>query len=126
MNNFVKGYADDAAMDIVLDDVLLIKPGLNVLPLPCTYTPEEGEVAFVIPRGSTASKGILTMMVAIDPGYKGTINVFAYNTDDHQHVFAAGERAFSIVNLKQGFQRAIPKIAKEGARGDNWKGSSGK
>lgn len=125
MDNFVKGYEDDAGLDIVLDDDLVLCPGLNVVELPCHYTPGEGEVAFIVPRSSTAKKGIFPIMVAIDTGYTGIIHGMIVNADTHSVTFKKGDRAFGIVNLVKGEDRARYIITKQGKRGDNWNGSSG-
>ena len=125
MNNFIKGYADDAALDIVLEDILEIKPGYQTIELPCTYTPGPNEVAFLIARSSTAKQGIFPIPVAIDAGYEGIIHAFVINTTDRRVVFDKGERAFSIVNLVKGQDRAKCTIAKPGKRGSNWNNSSG-
>ena len=62
--NFVRGYQKDAGLDIVLKDILLIKPGFQVINLKVNYTPGPNEVAFLVSRGSTANKGIFPIMVA--------------------------------------------------------------
>lgn len=125
LNKYVRGYKNDAGVDIVLDDYLTIRPGLNVVDLPATYTPGEGEVAFLVPRGSTAMKGIFPIMVAIDTDYKGIIHGFVVNVTDTTHVWKPGERAFGIVNLKLGEDRVKFEVAKQGKRTDNWNNSSG-
>ena len=125
MNKFVKGYADDAAVDIVLDDILEINPGYQTIVLPCKYTPDPNEVAFLLARSSTAKKGIFPIPVAIDTGYEGIIHAFVVNTTDRKQVFMPGERAFSIVNLVKGKDRVQFEVAKQGKRGSNWNNSSG-
>lgn len=126
MDNFVKGYEDDAGLDIVLDDILVLEPGLNNIDLPCHYTPAKGEVAFLVPRSSTAKLGIFPIMVAIDTGYTGIIHGMVINMSDRRQVFDKGDRVFGIVNLLRGEDRATDyKISKPGRRGDNWNASSG-
>lgn len=125
MDKFVRGYADDAGVDIVLDDILEIRPGFNEIELPCHYTPGVGEVAFLVPRGSTARKGIFPIMVAIDTGYEGIIHAFVVSVNDRIQVFDKGDRVFGIVNLKLGQDRVNFEISKQGKRGDNWNNSSG-
>ena len=125
LNNYVRGYKNDAGVDIILNDYLTIRPGLNVVELPAQYTPGEGEVAFLVPRGSTAMKGIFPIMVAIDTDYTGIIHGFVVNVTDQTHVWKPGERAFGIVNLKLGQDRVKFEVAKQGKRTDNWNNSSG-
>lgn len=125
MDKFIKGYAGDAAVDIVLDDILEIVPGYQTIVLPCKFTPGPNEVAFLLARSSTAKKGIFPIPVAIDAGYEGIIHAFVVNTTDRKQVFMPGERAFSIVNLTLGKDRVNYDIAKPGKRGTNWNNSSG-
>ena len=125
MDKFVKGYAEDAAVDIILDDVLEIAPGYQTVVLPCKFTPGPNEVAFLLARSSTAKKGIFPIPVAIDTGYEGIIHAFVVNTTDRKQVFMPGERAFSIVNLALGKDRVKYDVAKPGKRGTNWNNSSG-
>lgn len=125
MNNFIKGYVNDAAVDIVLDEVLELNPGFTTVELPCTFTPLAGEVAFLLARSSTAKKGIFPIPVAIDADYTGIIHAMIYNTTDRKVVFMPGDRAFSIVNLKLGGSRVKSKVAKIGTRYDNWDNSTG-
>jgi dUTPase len=125
--SYQKGYEEDAALDIILNEKIEIKPGFSVIPLKgIYYTPELFEVAFIIPRGSTARNGIMTMMVAIDPGYTGELNAFVFNATNTTHYAEAGSRVFSIVNFEAAQIRAEYIVAKPGeSRGDNKLGSSG-
>lgn len=123
--NFVRGYQKDAGLDIVLKDILLIKPGFQVINLKVNYTPGPNEVAFLVSRGSTANKGIFPIMVAIDTGYEGEITAWVVNASDETRVFLPGDRAFGIVNLKLGEDRADYKVLYTSDRGSNKLGSSG-
>ena len=125
INKYVRGYKNDAGVDIILNDYLTIRPGLNVVDLPAKYTPGEGEVAFLVPRGSTAMKGVFPIMVAIDTDYDGIIHGFVVNVTETTHVWKPGERAFGIVNLKLGQDRVKFEVAKQGKRTNNWNNSSG-
>lgn len=125
MNQFIKGYKRDAAVDIVLDQKLDIEPGFNTIELPAQYTPADGEVAFLLSRGSTAAKGIFPIGVAIDPGYSGKITAWCYNMSGFKHTFNKGDRVFSVVNLKLGEDRVDYAVAKEGERGTKKLASSG-
>lgn len=122
---FTRGYKKDAGVDIILEDILVIRPGFQTIDLKVKYCPGDGEVAFLISRGSTANKGIFPIMVAIDTGYEGTITAWVVNTTNKVQVFNAGDRAFGIVNLKLGEDRVEYTISKEGERGSNKVGSSG-
>lgn len=125
MVSYVKGYKDDAGVDIVLGDVLVIDPGFQRIDLKAKYTPAEGEVAFLVSRGSTANLGIFPIMVAIDTGYTGTLTAWVVNASHTRHVFLPGERVFGVVNFKLGKTRVEHSVAKEGVRHDSKLGSSG-
>lgn len=125
MSQFVKGYKDDAGVDIVLDDVLVIRPGFQRIELKAKYTPAEGEVAFLVSRGSTANLGIFPIMVAIDTGYIGKLTAWVVNATDTTQVFMSGTRAFGIINFKLGETRVDYSVIKPGVRIDNKEGSSG-
>lgn len=126
MNNFIKGYETDAAVDIVMDEDLRLQPGFQTIVLPAQYTPSVGEVAFLIARGSTAAKGIFPIPVAIDAGYTGKITAWIFNASGFFQDFKKGDRIFSIVNLKLGEDKVDYTIAKPNqARGDNKLASSG-
>jgi|LGOV01.1.fsa_nt_gb dUTPase len=126
MNKFLRGYTDDAGVDIVFNTELIIRPGFQKVQLDAKYTPAKGEVAFLVARSSTANKGILPIPVAIDAGYEGKLIAWLFNTSDSNSVvFQKGERAFSIVNFKLGDDRVPFDVKQEGKRGENKLGSSG-
>lgn len=123
---YIKGYEEDAAVDIVVtEEYLSIKPGFQIINLKTKYTPAPGEVAFLLSRGSTANKGIFPIMVAIDANYDGTITAWVVNMTNVTQVFNKDDRVFSIVNLKLGEDRVPFTISKTGKRGNNKLGSSG-
>ena len=123
---YIKGYEEDAAVDIVIaEDYLSIKPGFQIINLKTKYTPAPGEVAFLLSRGSTANKGIFPIMVAIDANYDGTITAWVVNVTNVTQVFSKDDRVFSIVNLKLGEDRVPFTVSKTGKRNNNKLGSSG-
>ena len=125
MSNYVRGYMYDAGVDIVLDKPMVIQPGFNNLELSAKYTPAVGEVAFLVSRSSTATKGIFPIMVAIDADYNGTLSAFVVNATNNTYTFEPGDRVFGIVNLKLGEDRVEFQVAKLGSRGSNKLASSG-
>lgn len=125
ISEYVKGYAEDAGVDIIVSEQLTIVPGFQIISLPVCYTPSHGEVAFILSRGSTLRKGIFTCMWAIDTGYTGTLSVAVYNASDKVQVFEPGDRAFSIVNLALGTDRVGYDVVRTVSRNNNKFGSSG-
>lgn len=125
MDNFVKGYHTDAAVDIVMEDDGAILPGFNRIKLPVHYEPWEGEVAIVSARTSTLNAGIFTPIGLIDPTYQDTISVWVFNCSGVIYNYKAGDRLFSVVNLTLAPTRAKYKVLSENKRGKNKLGSSG-
>jgi dUTPase len=100
MDNFIKGYITDAAVDIVMEEAGVILPGFNRIPLPAHYKPEAGEVAIVSARTSTLNAGIFTPVGLIDADYEGTISAWVFNCSGKTYEYEAGDRLFSVVNLQ--------------------------
>lgn len=124
-SRFVRGYKQDAGVDMVLEEDLVIQPGFQTITLDMKYTPGDGEVAFLISRGSTARKGIFPIMVAIDTGFTGYLSAWVINVSGMVQIFPKGDRVFGVVNLKLGEDRVDFAVAKEGKRGENKLASSG-
>lgn len=125
-DNFVKGYITDAAVDIVMQEDGSIPSGFSRVQLPIKYTPEYGEVAVVVARTSTQNRGLFAPIGLIDPGYEGTISAWVFNTNPTQFDYKAGDRLFSIVNLRIAPPRVAFKIVNGfKVRGKNNVGSSG-
>ena len=125
LGEYQRGYRDDAGLDIVLDNDITIIPGFQTFNLHAQYTPEPGEVAFLISRGSTAAKGIFPLSVAIDAGYTGRITAWVFNASGLSHTFKKGDRVFGIVNLQLGRDRVPFRVLKNGERGSRKLNSSG-
>lgn len=125
MEQYTKGYKNDAGLDIVLEKDLTIIPGFQTINLAARYTPAVGEAAIIVPRGSTAAKGIFPITVLIDAGYTGKITAWVFNASGVFHHFKAGDRVFGVVNLKLGEDRAEHTVVNQGERGNKKLGSTG-
>ena len=126
MNDFVKGYVTDAAVDIVMTEDGIIPPGFFRVKLPAQYKPAIGEVAIVSARTSTLHAGIFTPVGLIDPDYDGTISAWVFNCSGVIYPYKAGDRLFSVVNLQLAPTRVPFKVINpNGKRGDNKLGSTG-
>ena len=124
--DFVKGYTDDAGVDIILSKDLVIRTGFENYELPINYRPEDGEVAFLMFRGSSARLGLIMTPVAIDANYDGEmLNLPIFNASSETIRFTKGMRAFSIINFVKARDRVQPRVLKHGKRGTNRDGSSG-
>lgn len=124
-NKFVKGYPTDAAIDIIMDKDGEIPPGFARIKLPVGYTPEEGEVAIVSARTSTLNAGIFTPIGLIDPEYEGNISAWVFNCSGRTFHYKAGDRLFSVVNLKLASDRVSYQTINTTKRGKNKLGSTG-
>ncbi len=125
MDNFVKGYITDAAVDVVMDQDGVIPPGFSRIKLPAHYRPNVGEVAMVSARTSALNAGIFTPVGLIDPEYEGTISAWVFNCSGLNYEYKAGDRLFSVVNLQVAPTRVKHSIVRNEARGKNNLGSSG-
>jgi len=126
MNQFVKGYVSDAAVDIIMEEAGSIIPGFNRIKLPVHYKPKVGEVAIVSARTSTLQAGIFTPIGLIDPEYEGTISAWVFNCSGVTYNYAEGDRLFSVVNLQLAPTRAPFKVLNPNSkRGNNKLGSTG-
>ena len=125
MSEFIKSYAADAAVDIVMLESGVILPGLNKIRLPVHYKPDPDEVAMVSARSSTLEAGIFVPVNLIDPGYEGTINVWVFNCSGLMYNYQAGDRLFSIINLQLATTRVDFEVLNNTKRRKNNIGSSG-
>lgn len=125
MDNFVKGYVTDAAVDVVMEEAGCIPPGFSRIKLPAHYKPAVGEVAIVSARTSTLNAGIFTPIGLIDPEYEGTISAWVFNCSNETYNYNIGDRLFSVVNLQLAPPRVKYKVVNSNIRGKNNLGSSG-
>lgn len=125
MDEFVKGYITDAAVDIIMDVAGSIPPGFSKLSLPAHYRPNVGEVAVVVARTSTLNAGIFAPIGLIDAEYEGTISVWVFNTTNKPYLYNMYDRLFSVVNLQLAPTRVKHTIVRSDTRGENKLGSSG-
>ncbi len=126
MNNYVKGYVTDAAVDIIMEEAGSIIPGFSRIKLPAQYQPKVGEVAIVSARTSTLNAGIFTPIGLIDAEYEGSISAWVFNCSGITYNYNEGDRLFSVVNLQLAPTRAPFKILNpNGKRGKNKLGSTG-
>lgn len=126
MDNFIKGYITDAAVDIVMEEDGVIVPGFSRIKLPAHYQPNANEVAIVSARTSVLNVGIFTPIGLIDAGYEGTISAWVFNCTNTNYEYKAGDRLFSVVNLQLAPTRVSHTILNlVDERGKNKLGSTG-
>lgn len=96
--NFLKGYKNDAGVDVILDKEVTLKPNsINVVDLGVSVKVKKGEMAFLVSRTSAAKNSVLVMQCPIDADYSGTINAITYNFNDSPMIYPAGSSFCQIV-----------------------------
>lgn len=76
-------------------------------------------------KSGLSSRGIFAANAPVDAGYTGEIHAILYNTTDHDHAFAAGEKIGQFVVRPVIYADFVEEID-EPDRGDAGFGSTGK
>ena len=117
---FVKGYADDAGIDILLDKKVTFVPGeTQIVELPVKITPKEGTMAYLIERTSAAKKGLFVHSCPIDANYTGTIHAIVYNSSKNYITYNVGEAFCQVVPVTLATTLGKVPCKKEGKRTDS-------
>lgn len=127
-NLFVKGYKEDAGIDVCLqEDVTFMPMSSQSFGLKINVTPKEGEMAILCSRTSAASKGLIVAMCPIDPNYTGEVVAIVHNVSNSIISYKKGEAFCQIVTIPFG-QTNIDGVVikKEGKRTDGKLGSTGR
>lgn len=127
-NLFVKGYKEDAGIDVCLqEDVTFMPMSSQSFGLKINVTPKEGEMAILCSRTSAASKGLIVAMCPIDPNYTGEVVAIVHNVSNSIINYKKGEAFCQIVTIpfKQTNLDGVV-IKKEGKRTDGKLGSTGR
>lgn len=127
-NIFVKGYEDDAGIDICLqEDVVFMPMSTQSFSLKVNVTPKEGEMALLCSRTSAASKGIILAMCPIDPNYNGEVEAIVHNVSNSIIEYKKGEAFCQVVTVpfnKSNIDNVV--VKKQGKRTSGKLGSTGK
>lgn len=98
---FVKGYAADAGVDILLtEDVVFLPMSTTTVNLKVHITPEEGTMSFLCARTSAANKGLSVATCPIDANYTGEVLAIVHNTSNNIIKYKAGESFCQYVTCK--------------------------
>ena len=117
---FVKGYADDAGVDILLDKKVTFVPGeTQIVELPVKITPKEGTMAYLIERTSAAMKCLFVHSCPIDANYTGRIHSIVYNSSKNYITYNAGEAFCQVVPVTLATTLGKVPCKKEGKRTDS-------
>ena len=127
-NLFVKGYKEDAGIDVCLqEDVTFMPMSSQSFGLKINVTPKEGEMAILCSRTSAASKGLIVAMCPIDPNYTGEVVAIVHNVSNSIISYKKGESFCQIVTIpfRQTNVDGVV-VKKEGKRTDGKLGSTGR
>lgn len=98
---FIKGYAADAGVDIMLnEDVIFLPMSTTTVNLKVHITPEEGTMSFLCARTSAANKGLSVATCPIDANYTGEVLAIVHNTSNNIIKYKAGESFCQYVTCK--------------------------
>ena len=98
---FVKGYIDDAGVDIILDrDVTFMPMSTTTIDLNVNITPEISSAAFLCARTSAAQRGIQVAACPIDPFYKGNVSAIVTNISNDIITYKKGEAFCQYVQFE--------------------------
>lgn len=98
---FVKGYIDDAGVDIILDrDVTFMPMSTTTIDLNVNITPEISSAAFLCARTSAAQRGIQVAACPIDPFYTGNVSAIVTNISNDIITYKKGEAFCQYVQFE--------------------------
>lgn len=102
-NRFVKGYFDDAGVDIVLDkDVVLLPLSTQAVDLNVNVKPDEGTMSYLCARTSAANKGLIVAQCPIDPNFAGTVTAIVHNISNDVVIYKKGDSFCQVVTVDFG------------------------
>ena len=118
MNRFMKGYKNDAGIDVILDKDVLIKANSHMtVCLGINVTPKRNQMAIIVPRSSAALKGIHIATCPIDPEYTGIVHAMIFNCSNNDIEYKKEESFCQVIFIKCGKPTINFGIKKKGKRG---------
>lgn len=123
-----KSHKLDCGLDIYLPECFEINPMETiVLGLKLCVSIPEGCAGMLVPRSSTAKKGIISQTQIIDPGYTGEIHLIITNCSNNKYTFNKNDRICSLVvyNLINPVIEVVEEL-ENSERGNFGLGSTGK
>lgn len=127
MNNFIKGYAEDAGTDILLNQFIKLEPGeTKCIDLGVCATPTANEMAFLVARTSAAAQGLYVAQCPIDANYTGNITAIVTNMSNKVITYDAGSAFCQIVFVPVIYKNLHSICKKQGKRSDGKMGSTGR
>lgn len=124
-SRLLKGYEDDAGVDIILDEDITFMPmSTQSVGLRITFTPEENTMGLLCARTSAAIKGLTVAMCPIDPHYTGEVIAIVSNVSNEIVEYKKGESFCQIIQIPFINAVEIP-CRRPGKRSDGKLGSTG-
>lgn len=121
----MKGYKDDAGIDIILTKPVVFMPmSTQSVPMEISFTPEEGKMGFLCARTSAAIRGLTVAVCPIDPNYSGEVIAIVSNVSNQIVSYEVGESFCQLVEIPFVNHDEIS-CRKEGKRSDGKLGSTG-
>lgn len=125
-----RAHPDDAGADCYAREDIIVGPHETVcIPLGIGIELPKHMVGFILPRSSTASRGLVAQTVPIDCGYRGVIHAIITNYSDNPQKIESGDRIAQLVVPRcwTGKFKAIePRKSKKSRRGYGAFGSTGR
>lgn len=123
-----KSHSYDCGLDLYLPEGFIIKPfETKVLGLGLGISVPEGFAAMLVPRSSTAKKGLICQTSIIDPGYNGEIHLVVTNCSNETYEFYEYDRLVSLIlySILNPTLEIVTEFEKS-ERGEKGLGSSGR
>ena len=93
-----KAHSKDCGLDLYLPESFRLHPlETKVIGLGIGISVPEGFAAMLVPRSSTAKKGLICQTSIIDPGYTGEIHLVITNCSNEIYDFYEYDRLVSLI-----------------------------
>lgn len=120
-----KGYKNDAGIDVVINKRMTFMPHKTTVEvLDLSVTPNDGEMAMLISRSSSAIKGLYVANCPIDANYTGKISAIVTNNSNDILVYEKGDSFCQIVFVPINYKYLGQTVKKSGVRSDGKFGST--
>lgn len=121
-----RAHDTDVGADVFATEDVILKPmSVTVLGLGFGIELPKGMMACMFPKSGLTSKGILSTLPPIDPGYTGEAHVILYNFTDNYYTIKKGDKVAQMILMNVYIDENIkPKTLEK--RDNNGFGSTGK
>ena len=93
-----RAHDTDVGADVFATEDVILKPmSVTVLGLGFGIELPKGMMACMFPKSGLTSKGILSTLPPIDPGYTGEAHVILYNFTDNYYTIKKGDKVAQMI-----------------------------